>query len=98
MPTGPIIKEVMNNTLKYLGVEPEYTAEAKSENVKNKVEVPDVRGLTIEEATKVLEEANLEANIDNDVEVEKGTVIKDMFPKPGVSVNEGSLISIYFDN
>ena len=95
---GPIIKEVMNNTLKYLGVEPEYTEEEKSENVKNKVEVPDVRGLTIEEATKVLEEANLEANIDNDVEVEKGTVIKDMFPKPGVSVNEGSLISIYFDN
>ena len=95
---GPIIKEVMNNTLKYLGVEPEYTEEEKSENIKNKVEVPDVRGLTIEEATKVLEEANLEANIDNDVEVEKGTVIKDMFPKPGVSVNEGSLISIYFDN
>lgn len=95
---GPIIKEVMNNTLKYLGVEPEYTEEEKSENVKNKVEVPDVRGLTIDEATKVLEEANLEANIDNDVEVEKGTVIKDMFPKPGVSVNEGSLISIYFDN
>ena len=95
---GPIIKEVMNNTLKYLGVEPEYTEEEKSENVKNKVEVPDVRGLTIEEATKVLEEVNLEANIDNDVEVEKGTVIKDMFPKPGVSVNEGSLISIYFDN
>lgn len=95
---GPIIKEVMSNTLKYLGVEPEYTEEEKSENVKNKVSVPDVRGLTIEDATKVLEEAKLEANIDNDVDIKEGTVIKDMFPKPGVSVNEGSLISIYFDN
>ena len=95
---GPIIKEVMSNTLKYLGVEPKYTEEEKAENVKTKVKVPDVRGLTIEEATKVLEEAKLEANIDNDVDIKKGTVIKDMFPKPGVSVNEGSLISIYFDN
>ena len=89
---GPIIKEVMSNTLKYLDVEPKYTEEEKAENVKTKVKVPDVRGLTIEEATKVLEEAKLEANIDNDVDIKKGTVIKDMFPKPGVSVNEESLI------
>ena len=34
---GPIIKEVMNNCLKYLGVEPRYTEEEKKENVKNKV-------------------------------------------------------------
>lgn len=95
---GPIIKEVMSNTLKYLGVEPEYTEEEKTENVKNKVKVPDIRGLTIEDATKVLEESKLEANIDNDVDIKEGTIIKDMFPKPGVSVNEGSLISIYFDN
>ena len=94
---GPIIKEVMSNTLKYLGVETKYTKE-ESENVKNKVKVPDVRGLTIEDATKVLEESKLEANIDNDVDIKEETVIKDMFPKPGISVNEGSLISIYFDN
>lgn len=95
---GPIIKEVMGNTLKYLGVEPKYTEEEKAENVKNKVKVPDVRGLRIEDATKVLEESKLEANIDNDIDIKEGTIIKDMFPKPGVSVNEGSLISIYFDN
>ena len=95
---GPIIKEVMSNTLKYLGVEPEYTEEEKEENIKNKVSVPDVRGLTIEDATKVLEDSKLEANIDNDVDIKEGTIIKDMFPKPGINVNEGSLISIYFDN
>ena len=95
---GPIIKEVMSNTLKYLGVEPEYTEKEKKENVKNKVEVPDVRGLSIEDATKVLEDAKLEANLDSDVDIKKGTKITDMFPKPGISVNEGSLISIYFDN
>ena len=40
---GPIIKEVMSNTLKYLDVEPKYTEEEKAENVKTKVKVPDVR-------------------------------------------------------
>ena len=95
---GPIIKEVMSNTLKYLGVEPQYTDEEKAENSKNKVSVPDVRGLAIEDATKILEDSKLEANIDNDVDIKEGTIIKDMFPKPGASVNEGSLISIYFDN
>ena len=86
------------NTLAHKAKSVGLTEEEKAENVKTKVKVPDVRGLTIEEATKVLEEAKLEANIDNDVDIKKGTVIKDMFPKPGVSVNEGSLISIYFDN
>ena len=95
---GPIIKEVMSNTLKYLGVETQYTEEEKAENIKNKAKVPDVRGLTIEEATKVLEESNLQANIDNDMEIKGEIIITDMFPKPGVSVNEGSLISIYFYN
>ena len=95
---GPIIKEVMSNTLKYLDVKTQYTKEEEKEKIKNKVKVPDVRGLTIEDATKVLEEAKLEANIDDGVNIKKGTVIKDMFPKPGISVNEGSLISIYFDN
>ena len=95
---GPIIKEVMSNTLKYLGVEPKYTEEEKSENIKNKVIVPDVRGLAIEDAIKVLEESKLKANIDSDMNIKEGTVIKDMFPKPGINVNEDSLISIYFDN
>ena len=95
---GPIIKEVMSNTLKYLGVKAEYTKEEKAENVKDKVEVPNVIGLTIGEAVQVLEEANLEANLDTDVDIPKNTKITDMFPKAGISVNEGSLISLYFDN
>lgn len=95
---GPIIKEVMSNTLKYLGVQAEYTEEEKKENVKEKVEVPDITGLTIGEAVEVLEESNLEANLDTDLDIPEETKVTDMFPKPGVSVNEGSLISLYFDN
>ena len=95
---GPIIKEIMGEALPYLGVEPEYTEEEKADNEKVKVEVPDVRDLTIEEAIKVLEEINLKSNLDPDVEIPEGSKVNDMFPKPGVKVSEGSTISIYFDN
>ena len=94
---GPIIKEIMSDALPYLGVEPKYTEEEKKELEKAKVTVPDVRNLSIEEATKVLEEANLSDNLDADVDIDKGTKVKDMFPKPGVKVDEGSTIMLYFE-
>lgn len=94
---GPIIKEIMNDSLKYLGVKPQYTDEEKEKLEKEQVTVPDIRNLSIEEAVKVLEEAKLSPNLDADVEIPKGTKIKDMFPKPGVKVSEGSSIMLYFE-
>ncbi|WP_042271529.1 stage V sporulation protein D [[Clostridium] dakarense] len=94
---GPIIKEIMNDSLKYLGVKPKYTEKEKEELEKPQVTVPDIRNLSIEEAVKVLEEAKLSPNLDEDVEMPKDTKIKDMFPKPGVKVSEGSSIMLYFE-
>ncbi|MGL4914105.1 MAG: stage V sporulation protein D [Romboutsia sp.] len=95
---GPIIKEIMNDSLKYLGVEPKYSEKEKQEFQKEKVTVPDVRNLAIEEAVNVLEEAKLSPNLDTDIEIPKGTKIVDMFPKPGVKVYENSSIMLYFQN
>ncbi|MGL5346371.1 MAG: stage V sporulation protein D [Peptostreptococcaceae bacterium] len=94
---GPIVKEVLQDSLKYLGVKPIYTEEEKSKFEKPKVVVPDVRNLAIEDATKVLEEVNLHANLDTDIEVEKGTKVTDTFPPPGEKIDEGSPIIIYFN-
>ncbi len=95
---GPIVKEILQDSLKYLGVEPIYTEEEKKELEKPQVEVPDVRNLAIEDATKVLEDAKFHVDLDTDTEIEKGTKIVDMFPKPGVKVSEGSTIILYYDN
>ena len=70
----------------------------KEENEKKQVEIPDVRNLTIKEATKILEEKKLESNLDTDIEVDEKKVVTDMFPKPGVKVNEGSSIILYYNN
>ena len=95
---GPVVKEILQDSLKYLGVEPIYTDEEKAELEKAQVEVPDVRNLAIEDATKVLEEAKFHVDIDADTEIKEGTKIVDMFPKPGAKVAEGSTIILYYDN
>ena len=95
---GPVVKEILQDSLKYLGVEPIYTDEEKAELEKAQVEVPDVRNLAIEDATKVLEEAKFHIDIDADTEIKEGTKIVDMFPKPGAKVAEGSTIILYYDN
>lgn len=94
---GPIVKEIMQDSLKYLGVEQKYTEEEKEEFEKKQVVVPDVRNMSIGDATKVLEESGLKANLDTDIELSEDTTVKDMFPKPGVKVEEDSSIILYFE-
>lgn len=94
---GPIVKEVLQDSLKYLGVEEKYTEEEKEEFEKKQVVVPNIVGMNIGDATKILEENNLRVNIDTDVEMSEDTKIKDIFPKPGVKVEEDSSIILYFN-
>ena len=95
---GPIVKEILNDALPYLGVEPIYTEEEKKELQKEQVVVPDIRNLAIEDAVKILEECNLKAELDTDIEIAEGSKVMDMFPKPGVKVDENSTIMLYFNN
>ncbi|WP_373598440.1 stage V sporulation protein D [Paraclostridium bifermentans] len=95
---GPIVKEIMNDSLKYLGVEPKYNEEEKEEFEKEKVKVPNIVDLNIEDALKVLEESKLKPIQDVDTEVKKNAKVIDMFPKPGAEVPIDSGIVIYTEN
>ncbi|MDR1774412.1 MAG: stage V sporulation protein D [Clostridioides sp.] len=94
---GPIVKEVMANTLEYFGVKPNYQGDEKEFEAKQ-VTLPDVRGLKIGDAYKVLQEANLKVETDEDIEVSEDEKVEDMFPKPGIKVNEGEAIILYTKN
>lgn len=94
---GPIVKEIMQDSLKYLGIEEKYTEEEKEEFEKQQLVVPDVRNLNIGDASKILEEAGLKANLDTDIEMSEKTKVKDMFPKPGIKVEKDSSIILYFE-
>ena len=61
---------------------------------KQEVVVPEVRGLTIEEATKKIKEVQLDINVNTQTD-NKETKIKDQLPKPGVKIYEGTKVEIY---
>ena len=66
------------------------------EDVKKQVEVPDIEGLTIEEAIKALKDVNLELQIKDEPEEynKKETIVKEQLPKRGISIYEGTKVIV----
>lgn len=70
--------------------------------VKEEVVVPNVIGLSIKEAEKVLKEAGLELSIEGITEENKetidkeNTIIKEQTPNEGIKVNKGNKILVKF--
>ena len=94
---GPIIKEVMEKSLQYLGVERKYTKDEAKEAKKSQVKVPDVTGMNSKNAIRTLEAAGLSYKISP--EPENGTAgefaVVDQNPKEGTKVDKGSVVYIY---
>ena len=59
------------------------------ESIVKEVVIPEIRGLEVSEAKKILKEYNLEYNIEGN-----GSIITDVKPYPGYSVKENSKINI----
>ena len=70
--------------------------EDDEETVVNQVQVPDIRGNTLEEAKQILEEKNLEMYLENeDVDMEN-TYVKNQIPSSGITVNEQSKVVVEY--
>lgn len=83
----PVARSIMEETLAYLGIEPSYTAE---ELATMETTVPNVIGMTIEEANAALDGANLKYSLDG-----SGKTVLNQLPKAGVKVNQGSTVMLY---
>lgn len=89
---GPVAADLLENILKYYDVEPVYTEEELGKVEAQTVEVPDLLGLTISEATDKLINAGLESNIT--IEVDADRIVKSQFPKAGEKVVKGSVVTL----
>ena len=89
---APIASQVLGEVLPYLEVKKDNETE---EDVKNKVAVPNLEGMTIREAKKVLKDLNLnlEYNEEN-TENEEERIITEQVPVSGVEVLEESSIIV----
>lgn len=87
---APAAKLVFNDIFNYMGIKGDKTQEETEKSMLKDVVIPDVRGMKKEDAQKLLKDAKLNTELDNN-----GEYIVDMNPKPGYTVKEGDKIILY---
>lgn len=89
---APVIADLFNNILPYMGIEPEYTEEELKQYEVGTFEVPDFIGKTRKEMKDLLRIYDFE-----DVyTLGDGETVTEQFPLPGESVNRGSSLVLYY--
>ena len=92
---GPIVKDIMEEALQYMGVERKYTEDEEKEVKKNMVKVPDITGMDSKDAIAALKAKDLKYLIKPDDTPEGSFVVIDQFPKAGTRVDKKSSVYIY---
>ena len=82
-----MVRNILEDPLSYLGVEPAYTPEEKATL---ETSVPNVLGKTAKEAKNILQNNNLKYRIEGE-----GESIISQIPKAGIKVNQQSTITLY---
>lgn len=89
---APIGGQLFSEILPYIDAKKNEAAE--SEKI---VEVPNIEGITIEEARKILKDSGLDINIEKDESLnEKETIIKEQLPKKGIKLKAESKVIISY--
>ncbi|MBQ7915672.1 MAG: PASTA domain-containing protein [Firmicutes bacterium] len=87
---APVVKELLENILPYLGIQPEYTAEESQLPEVSQIEVPDLLGMSLSEAKRAAGGAALDV-------LGTGEQVVEQFPSPGEMINTDSKIIVYLD-
>lgn len=87
---GPVMKELLQNILPYLGIETIYTEKEMEMEEIQKIIVEDYVGLTVQELKQALREQEINYEIQGE-----GENVTGQFPKAGEEVNKNTKILIY---
>ena len=87
---GPVVGSIIDEVLKYMDIQTDYTIE---ETESNEIVVPNVVGKTYGEAQQILAESGFTLNTAS--EFASDTVITNQVPKSGASLVSGSSIMVY---
>ena len=85
---APYAKEILEQSLIYMGVAPQLQEDAPEE-----VQVPALEGMTLEEASKAVKEAGLDCVFNG-----SGGMVVNQLPAAGARMREGALVMLYVDN
>lgn len=87
MIAAPVVGNIVNDTLRYLGIQPQYTQDEMSNS---DVLMPGVVGMDVESAKKAINGASLKYQI-----VGNGDKVLDQTPKAGIGVYSGAVAILY---
>ena len=89
---APIGSQLFREILPYL----ETVKDNENVEILNEVEVPNIIGKTIKEASQILKDLKLEISVNNEVEGmdNENTIITNQTPEQGIKVKEGSKIYV----
>ena len=90
MIAGPVMKELLENALPYLGIQPVYNDAEMAMPETMTVAIPDFTELMAREASKISRELGLQPVTDG-----VGDIVKRQFPLPGEVVNKGTKVIFY---
>ena len=95
---APVVGNILSDTLRYLKVQPRYTEEEAERLIQEKVTVPDVEGIPLQEAIKALSSSNLQYQVVGSVIEGDANRIVDQTPKPDIMVTEKSIVLLYLES
>lgn len=87
---GPVMKELLENILPYLGIEPKYSEEELKKDETVKITVPAFEGLKVDEAKKLAAKCGLTYVLNGGEEY-----VSKQFPPAGTEVNKGTAVIFY---
>lgn len=85
---GPIVREVMEKSLSYLGVERKYSRDEEAYAKKEMTAVPDVTGISSKEAIRKLKEKGLTYKVEPEPVDDRNFYVRDQLPKAGTKVDK----------
>jgi len=85
---APYAKDILEQSLMYLGIAPQIDGEVPAQAI-----VPDVTGMNLADASRAVKDAGLDCVFNG----EGGKVVNQL-PSAGASMTEGSLMMLYVDN
>ena len=91
---APGAKMILEDTLRYLDLNPKYTEEEKKEMGENQVTVPDVIGEGLDEAIGILGGEGLEYEVSAGA-LDSDFIVQDQYPKAGSKVEKGGTVYLY---
>ncbi|MDD2189447.1 MAG: penicillin-binding transpeptidase domain-containing protein [Eubacteriales bacterium] len=92
---APGVKLILEETLRYLNIQPGYSEEELQKMQTEQTEVPDVTSINFSDAIGILGGASLNYTITPATDSGEDFIIVDQYPKPGEKMQKGGTVCLY---